>query len=133
MGELCTPVHVKALTTSAGLDLGAALEDTGVAIVTDENPAANLVSRRPRVYTVTPVSVAYANVGNLLAAYATDFSTGEPAEDVVIMLNATTREVCHARHPMPFGRCANGLVLLISAVLMGSAKARKIELPLSDF
>ena len=82
----------------AGLDLGTALQDTGVAVVTDEVPASNFVRRRAKVYTVTPISLVYANVGNLLAAYAMDISTGRPVEDVLISFNATTRQVCHATH-----------------------------------
>ena len=94
-----------------------------MAIVTDENPAANIVRRPPRVYTAAPVSLMYAIVDDLLAAYATDISTGEPAEGVVIMLNATSQQVCHARLSMLFGRSATVLVLLISAVILSSAKA----------
>lgn len=83
------------------LDLAAALEDTGVAIVTEEVPSINFVRQRPRVYFKTPISLVYASVGNLLVAYATDISTGEPATGVAIALNATNSAVRidgHIRH-----------------------------------
>lgn len=85
----------------AELDLGAALRDTGVAIVTEEVPTSNFVRRNPSVYFTTSVSVVYANVGDLLVAYATDISSGEPASDVVISLNATNtgvRAILAPRH-----------------------------------
>lgn len=80
-------------TRHTDLDLAAALEDTGVAIVTEEVPSINFVRQRPRVYFKTPISLVYASVGNLLVAYATDISTGDPARDVVISLNATNSAV----------------------------------------
>lgn len=85
--------NLSASGSHADLDLGAALQDTGVAIVTEEVPTNDFVRQEPRVYFTTPVSVVYASAGDLLVAYATDMSTGKPASDVIISLDANNAAV----------------------------------------
>lgn len=76
----------------SGLDLGAALQATGVALVTEE-PDSDELESAPRVYVLTSVSLVYAVVGDTLVAYATDLSSGAPVGDVVVALDAISEEV----------------------------------------
>lgn len=73
----------------AGLDLKAALLETGVAVVTSERGSGNdtfaaALPAPARVFSVSPVSLTYVVIKDLLVAHATNMVTGEPVAGVEI-------------------------------------------------
>lgn len=91
----------------AGLDVGEALAATGVAIVVDEvaRDGTGLIVQNIGVLSVSPVSVVYVLISNTLVAYATDYTTGRPASDVVITIIAAERPVRICGCVVPGPRC----------------------------